>query len=77
MLPRAPSRIILRYYILNFYKRKPLGTRTAGRPKSRWEDVMKDLKLLKIENWTTCFLNREEWRRIVDVKIFKNEVVIP
>jgi hypothetical protein len=33
------------------YKCKTLGTRTAGRPKKRWEDdVMKDSKLLKIKN---------------------------
>jgi hypothetical protein len=35
------------------YKLEPLGRRTAGRSKIRWEvDVMKDLELLKIKNWT-------------------------
>jgi hypothetical protein len=54
-------------------KWKPLGTRTAGRPENRWEDdVTKDLKLLKIENWTNCIHNRENWRRTVEkVKTFK------
>jgi hypothetical protein len=53
-------------------KWKPLGTRTAGRPKHRWEnDVMKDVQLLKIKNWTKSIQNREEWRRIVEkVKTF-------
>jgi hypothetical protein len=31
------------------YKWKALGTRTAGRPKNRWEDIMQDLKLLKLK----------------------------
>jgi hypothetical protein len=30
---------------------KPMGTRPVGRPRQRWqEDVMKDLKKLKIKN---------------------------
>jgi hypothetical protein len=42
-------------------KWKPLGTRTAGRATNRWEgDVMKDLKLLKIKNWTKCTQDREK-----------------
>jgi hypothetical protein len=31
---------------------------------------MKDLQLLKIKNWTKSIQNREEWRRIVEVKTF-------
>jgi hypothetical protein len=51
--------------VKGIYKWK--GTRTAGRPKNRWEDdVMKDLKLLKIKNWTKCITNRKEWRGIVE-----------
>jgi hypothetical protein len=31
---------------------KPMGTRPVGRPRQRWqEDVMEDLKKLKINNW--------------------------
>jgi hypothetical protein len=31
---------------------KPMGTRPVRRPRQRWqEDVMKDLKKLKIKNW--------------------------
>jgi hypothetical protein len=57
---------------------KPSGTRTAVRPRNRWEvDAMKDLKLLKIKNWTKCIQNRREWRRSLEkVKTFK-EVVLP
>jgi hypothetical protein len=31
---------------------KPMGTRPVGRPRQRWqEDVMEDLKKLKLKNW--------------------------
>jgi hypothetical protein len=31
---------------------KPMGTRPVGKPRQRWqEDVMEDLKKLKIKNW--------------------------
>jgi hypothetical protein len=55
-----------------YYKWKPLGTQTAGRPKHRREDdVMEDLQLPKIKNWAKSIQNREEWRRIVEkVKTF-------
>jgi hypothetical protein len=31
---------------------KPMGTRPIGRPRQRWqEDVMEDLKKLRVKNW--------------------------
>jgi hypothetical protein len=56
--------------VKGIYTWKPLGTRTAGKPNSRWEDdVMKDLKLMKIKKRKK---NRDQWRRIVEkVKTFK------
>jgi hypothetical protein len=31
---------------------KPMGTRPVGKPRQRWqEDVMEDLKKLKVKNW--------------------------
>jgi hypothetical protein len=31
---------------------KPMGTRPMGRPRQRWqEDVVEDLKKLKVKNW--------------------------
>jgi len=31
---------------------KPMGTRPAGKPGQRWqEDIMEDLKTLKVKNW--------------------------
>jgi hypothetical protein len=36
-------------------KWKPGLTRPLGRPKSRWEDdIRNDMKKLKIKNWTSC-----------------------
>jgi hypothetical protein len=38
--------------IRNLLDWKPMGTRPVGRPKQRWrEDVMEDLKNLKVKNW--------------------------
>jgi len=37
------------------YKWKPMLTRPLGRPKNRWEDdIINDMKKLKIKNWTTA-----------------------
>jgi hypothetical protein len=41
-----------------------MGTRPVGRPRQRWqEDVMEDLKKLKIkENWKETAKDRRTWR---------------
>ncbi|PSN58074.1 hypothetical protein C0J52_06480, partial [Blattella germanica] len=42
------------------------GTRAQGRPKSRWQDdVVEDLKVMRIRNWNKKISDRIEWRRIV------------
>jgi len=42
---------------------KPMGTRPVGRPKQRWqEDVMEDLKKLKIKNLKETAKDRITWR---------------
>jgi hypothetical protein len=42
---------------------KPMGTRPVGRPGQRWqEDVMEDLKKLKIKNWKETANDRKTWR---------------
>jgi hypothetical protein len=43
---------------------KPMGTRLVGRPRQRWqEDVMEDLKKLKIKNWKE---DRRTWRDLAE-----------
>jgi hypothetical protein len=38
---------------------KPLGTRQVGRPRQRWqEDVVEDLKKLKVKNWKEAAKDR-------------------
>jgi hypothetical protein len=35
----------------------------SGRPKNRWEDDMiNDVKKLKINNWTSCIQDRNKWK---------------
>jgi len=42
---------------------KPMGTRPVGRPRQRWqEDVMEDLKKLKVKNWKETAKDRKTGR---------------
>jgi hypothetical protein len=42
---------------------RPVGTRPIGRPRQRWqEDVMEDLKKLKVKNWKEAAKDRRTWR---------------
>jgi len=61
------------------YKWKPMLTRPLGRPKNRWEDdIIHDIKKLKIKNWTSCIQDRNKWKLYVEkYKHSKNEVVAP
>jgi hypothetical protein len=40
-----------------------MGTRLVGRPRQRWqEDVMEDIKILKVKNWKETAKKRRTWR---------------
>jgi len=42
---------------------KPMGTRPVGRPRQRrQEDVMEDLKKLKVKNWKEIAKDRRTWK---------------
>jgi len=42
-------------------------TRPLGRPKNRREDDMiNDMKELKIKNWTGCIQDRNKWKLYVE-----------
>jgi len=46
---------------------KPMGTRPIGRPRQRWqEDVMGDLKKLKVKNWKETAKDRRTWRDLAE-----------
>jgi len=46
---------------------KPFTGRRAGRPKSRWEDdVRNDLKEMKLVNWAEQVQDRSKWKDIVE-----------
>jgi len=48
------------------FKWNPLTTRTRGRPKYRWEDIIQDLRHMKIKNWLTCVQDRAKWKDVVE-----------
>lgn len=53
--------------IKKIMKWKPQEGRPRGRPKLRWEDqVIKDIKTMKIQGWREKLKHRDEWRRIGD-----------
>jgi hypothetical protein len=46
---------------------KPIGTRPVGRQRQRWqEDVMEDLKKLKVKNWKEAAKDRRTWRDLAE-----------
>ena len=59
--------------VKNVYKWKPMLTRPLGRPKNRWEDeIINDIKKIKIKNWTSCIQDRNKWKLYVEkAKTFK------
>jgi hypothetical protein len=52
--------------VKRIHKWKPFTGRPAGRPKSRWEDdVRNDLKKMKLTKWTEQVQDRLKWKEIV------------
>jgi len=46
---------------------KPMGIRPVGRPRQRWqEDVMGNLKKLKVKNWKEIAKDRITWKDSVE-----------
>jgi len=56
------------------YKWKPMLIRPLGRPKNRWDDVIRnDMKKLKIKNWTSRVQDRNKWKLYVEkAKMFRD-----
>jgi uncharacterized coiled-coil protein SlyX len=44
-----------------------MGTRPVGRPRQRWqEDVMEELKKLKVKTWKKATKDRRSWRDLAE-----------
>jgi hypothetical protein len=53
--------------VKRIYKWKPFTGRPAGSPSSRWEDdVMNDLKKMKLIKWAEQVQDRLRWKDIVE-----------
>jgi hypothetical protein len=51
----------------NIYKWKPFTRRPVGRPKSRWEDdVRNDLKKMRLIKWTGQVQDLPKWKGTVE-----------
>jgi hypothetical protein len=62
--------------VRKIYKLKPFTSRPVGRPKSLWEDdVRNDLKKMKLIKWTEQVQNRLKLKDIVEkAKVEKPEL---
>lgn len=64
--------------VKKLYEWKPICTRSAGRPKVGWENDTKDLRIIKINNWSICIQDglsgRKQLRR---PKLSSSELVAP
>jgi hypothetical protein len=55
---RTPKRIL---------QRKPIGTRTRGRPRNRRiADIEEDLQIIGVRRWRKKCEERAEWKRITE-----------
>jgi hypothetical protein len=46
---------------------KPMGSKPVGRPRQRWqENVIEDLKKMKIKNWKETAKDRRTWRDLAE-----------
>jgi hypothetical protein len=46
---------------------RPMGTRPVGRPRLRWqENVIEDLKKLKVKNWKETAKDRRTWKDLAE-----------
>ena len=46
---------------------KLMYKRPIGRPKTRWEDdVLEDIKSMKVSNWKKVAQNRDSWKKVVE-----------
>jgi uncharacterized coiled-coil protein SlyX len=57
---------------------KPIGIRPVRRPRQRWqEDVMEDLKKMKVKNWKETAKGRRTGRDLVDKAKNPQRVIVP
>jgi uncharacterized coiled-coil protein SlyX len=55
-----------------------MGTRLIRRPRQRWqEDVMEDLKKLKVKNWKETAKDIRTWRDLTEKVKTHKRIVVP
>jgi hypothetical protein len=53
--------------VKKIYKWRLIASRPVGRPKIRWMDnVMKDIRAMKIVNWKMSAQDRNKWKSIFE-----------
>jgi hypothetical protein len=63
------GRVILRMdnnrTVEKVFKTEPVGIRKFGRLKLRWEDVIQDIKTLRVKNWRNVAFEKESWQKLL------------
>ena len=45
---------------------KPMSRRPIGRPKTREDDILEDIKSMNVCNWKKVAQNRDVWKKVVE-----------
>jgi hypothetical protein len=58
--------------VKKLYEWKLISKRLAGRPKLRWKNDIKDLRIMEINNRSKCIQDQVKWKEVVQkAKTFK------
>ena len=53
--------------VKNIKRWKRMPKRPIARPKTRWEDdVLEDIKSMKVYDWKNVIQNRDRWKKVVE-----------
>jgi len=53
--------------VRRIFEWSPMGKRSKGHPKNRWQDkILKDIAVLGVKNWTKVVMVRSAWHDLVE-----------
>jgi hypothetical protein len=55
--------------VRRIFEWSPMGKRSRGHPKNRsWDDVLKDMRIVDVKNWTKVVMDSWAWHDILKLK---------
>jgi len=53
--------------VSRIFECNPMGERSRGRPRNRWQvEVLKDIRVLGVRNWTRVVMDSLAWPHLVE-----------